>query len=351
MVLQHGFANERDSTLNVCYAIRGERWPEPTLISDLNPIFAGQVQIFPLSISVPDTAAAGSNRITWGVACFGGSTCSYRVVIPELIAAAEAQSSAARVRLSWTVADSSADTATVYRQGPDSTWTRLGEVAAGSDARLNFVDEGVEPGTTYDYRLGLPVEDRQIARGWVRATVPDLLADAVVESALGRLTVTWVPDDSLAFTAKVYRRREGHEWMYRGRIVGSATTPLVYEDLSVVQGVRYHYRIGIDVDGRELFRGEVEGVAPIASNELGLESLDGNPTHGAASVVVTKGDSSPAQLHLVDVTGRIVVAQALPAAAGRFEIDVSSGRRLAAGIYYASVIQGHIRRTLRLTVL
>src|SRR2546428_3000740 len=144
-----------------------------------------RTRIIPLI--VPDTASAGTNGVTWLDGCAPGyphNRCSYVLTIPDLILNARATASPWRVDLVWVAGDSSADSVTVYRRTSGvvpylkglphqaGSWDRVADVHAGAGGELRYTDQAVLPGSTYHYRLGLPVEQRQIYRGEITVNVP-----------------------------------------------------------------------------------------------------------------------------------------------------------------------------------
>lgn len=350
--LLHGFTNGTDHMVSVIYAIEGQRWPPPTSLNwDPWDVPPGQTQEFLVQIRAPDSASAGVNAITWGAGRDPGFWCSYRITVPELISSVTAEASVSQVRLSWVVADSSADTAVVYRRDSGGMWDARGEVFASVGSALVFEDHDVVPGLGYDYRLGLPVETRQIYRGEVSAAVPDLLSGASAEVAVGRVLVTWIAADSAAYGARVYRRTQAGSWALRDSVRADRGLQLSYEDRSVTPGVAYGYRLGILVAGREFYRGEVAVVAAIAAEELGLERLSGNPASGPLWVAATLGRGDPARVELFDAGGRRLRTQALPPEPGRSVVDAAGGMRLRPGLYFARLVQGARHRSLRFAVL
>jgi hypothetical protein len=87
--------------------------------------------------------------------------------------------------------------------------------------------------------------------------------------------------------------------------------------------------------------GVPDGPAP----GLALVGLGPNPTRGdRVPVSFTLGDSRPARLEVVDVTGRVVRAQTVHAVAGGAgAVDLAAGARLAPGVYWVRLSQGASR--------
>ncbi len=186
ITLIHGLVNAtRDTTIYTCYSIEGSAWPAATSLGDLNPLPPGHSEQFPIVLEAPDSAVAGINWITWRASCFTRLGCTYAITVPELVGGRSVRVAADRVSLSWAVADSSADTAVVFRAGPDRTWRRLGEVFAAVGDTLRYQDLDVVPGARYSYRLGFPVEARQIFRGEVDVSVPAIPLELLLLTRAG----------------------------------------------------------------------------------------------------------------------------------------------------------------------
>jgi hypothetical protein len=355
-LLDHGCTNTTDGTVIVCYAIRGERWPAPTLISDRNPIFAGSTQTFRILVEVPDSATAGTNVVTWGAACPGIFTCTYRIEVPELVSSAAAEADARAARITWTIADSSADTATVHRRHFGG-WEAIGPAFAEGDV-IRFVDDSVTPGETYEYRLALPVENRSLFRGKTSVRIPELLDWSPRVSFIDEtLRMEWVPSDTFAFHATVQRSfptedwRHEPDWETRAELATSGGAPLIYEERELEPGRLYHYRLRIAWNGGWLTSHLIGVPAPLRPDELRLACLSGNPARGPLRFAVTMGSPQDARLDLLDALGRLVESRSWAGRHGRFEVEAAPAGALRPGVYFARLVQGTRERRLRLVVL
>ncbi len=351
--LLHGYDNYTTDTLYVCFHIGGERWPPFTEVLDYSPVFPGtSVQLLG-RLAVPDTAAAGTNVITWFAGCSNrfAPACSYVITIPELISAPHAEASATLARATWTVADSSADTATVYRRSGSGGWASRGEVHGSVGGELQFTDRTVVPGTSYTYRLGFPVENRQIYRGDVAANVPDLVSGGSAHVEAGRVQLQWTAIDSAAFAATVYRRASSGQWVRLSAIAAMGAGELLYEDRSVTPGESYTYRLGVAANDTTFFRGDISAIAAIDADDLSLQVLGANPAVAMSLVAVTLGRSDPARLEVMDAAGRLAASQSLPSAPGRYVLNVAGGSNLRAGVYFLRLRQGNRQRLTRVAIL
>jgi hypothetical protein len=109
---------------------------------------------------------------------------------------------------------------------------------------------------------------------------------------------------------------------------------------------------GIDAVSIEV-SGDAASVAPEPSSGMLAVRPISNPIRdGSARVQVSMPRAGTARAELVDVTGQRVATRTLEdASAGWHDVDLSPGRPLAAGLYFARIVQGAQSRTTRLTVI
>jgi hypothetical protein len=123
--------------------------------------------------------------------------------------------------------------------------------------------------------------------------------------------------------------------------------------------VGHWYKLSaVDVNGNEsgfavLTPSGTADVAPGAQAAFALEGAWPNPSRGGAlAVAFVLASAEPAQLELVDVSGRRVLTREVGAlGAGRHVVELAGGTRLAPGLYLARITQGSNRGTVRIVVL
>jgi hypothetical protein len=108
------------------------------------------------SNDIPDVWA-----LTWG-----------EPIVPVQLTLVNAEASPDRVRLTWSVADGAAVSATVYRCTAQEAWTALGEASADGTGRIVYEDRAVSPGDRYGYRVGVRDHSGEIFAGETWVTVP-----------------------------------------------------------------------------------------------------------------------------------------------------------------------------------
>jgi hypothetical protein len=140
------------------YQLRSERnWPGFPVSGSLDLQAGTPIQV-PLSVPVPDTAAAGLNamefRITPRGAAANGS-CSFHIHDATTETSAVRLSGLAdpgEVRLAWYAPDATGS-CTLERSTPGHGWQVIASVSADSSGQFVYVDTQVTPGERYGYRV------------------------------------------------------------------------------------------------------------------------------------------------------------------------------------------------------
>ncbi|MBI2985053.1 MAG: T9SS type A sorting domain-containing protein [Candidatus Kerfeldbacteria bacterium] len=167
--LPHFATNHSDTAVATCYLIRdSEHWLLGSSCVELSP---GARQEFSAALTVPDSADGVWNRVIVENHS-GTSTCTYIVEVPELIAFTWAFVHPRQADITWAVGDSCADTATVFRRAAGGDWTERGQAFMDDGRKLTFQDKDVSAGSTYEYQLGLPFQQRLLYRGRVSVKIP-----------------------------------------------------------------------------------------------------------------------------------------------------------------------------------
>jgi hypothetical protein len=166
-----------------------------------------------------------------------------------------------------------------------------------------------------------------------------LFSTVAAEAGVGRVRVTWEVGASVP-TVNAYRRPEGEtEWMSMGALVVDGMGYVVLEDEAVVAGTRYVYRIGILVDGHEVFSDDVWIEVP-NTLVLAIEHVAPQPARRDVWVTFTLPALAPARLAVLDVAGRRVGSrELLGLAPGRHVLRLDEVPK-EAGVYYVRVWQG-----------
>ena len=102
-----------------------------------------------------------------------------------------------------------------------------------------------------------------------------------------------------------------------------------------------------------LFFSNTTGVSADQPVDFSIDGATPNPSRGGSLVVAfTLRGVAPARLALFDVAGRLVSERAFGTPdAGRHQVDLAEGGRLAPGVYLIRLTQGVRSRTRRVTVL
>lgn len=137
-------------------------------------------------------------------------------------------------------------------------------------------------------------------------STPVLVAGATVESNPESVRLNW--HAAIPIEVTVQRRNTTGAWRAVGNTRSNEAGDLVYEDVSVVPGTRYGYRLAWFDSGKELLLGETWVDVPV-SPRLALKGMYPNPASSLSRVEFDLSDASPASLEILDVLGRKVWAQ------------------------------------------
>ena len=171
------------------------------------------------------------------------------------------------------------------------------------------------------------------------ALTPVLLSLASADARDGRVQLDWYSPDAVAASASVYRRTESSDWQSLGDVMGDGTGHLRYEDLTVLPGVRYGYRLGYLEGGRVRNTTETWVEVPVTL-ALTLEGARPNPSFGAIAASFTLPVAQPATLELFDISGRRIVSHEVGSLGpGAHVVDLTPGQPLVAGIYRLRLTQ------------
>ncbi len=251
--------------------------------------------------------------------------------------------------LSWT--DERNGFPDVYAQRMNAAgapqWTANGVQVAGAargqyEASLS-VDGGESMLAWTDFRNGaerLVYAQKLNSSGaaqWTTDGVTSALFSMVAtEAAPGRVRVTWQVSGATDVVA--YRKVDGGAWQSLGALSADGTGRVVLEDDAVAAGDRYAYRIGMQVDGAEVFSDEVWIEVP-NTLALAIEGVRPQPVRRDAWMTFTLPSAAPARIEVMDVAGRRVASQELTGlGAGRHVVRLDE-LPADAGVYFVRVWQ------------
>jgi hypothetical protein len=160
------------------YVQRLDSFGNRLLAPDGDPVSAASnAQLLPVVAS----DALGGALITWQDARNTpiGQYPSYDVyaqrvfdgVVTTIASLIDVAVSAAEVRLTWLVSRTGLR-ASVERRAATNDWLALGDVTLVGDSRIEFVDRGVVPGRTYEYRLAFVQDGRTVCSGQTTVSIP-----------------------------------------------------------------------------------------------------------------------------------------------------------------------------------
>ena len=163
------------------------------------------------------------------------------------------------------------------------------------------------------------------------------------------VSLTWYEGSDSA-PATVYRAVADGPWAQVVQIQPDGTGYLRYVDTDIVPGGLYHYRLGVQRNGSEVFFGEVQVIVPNLPL-FALERTWPNPVSNDLSIAFSLDGGAPATLSVIDVGGRRVLTRSVGAlGAGRHVITLATQGKLPAGIYLVHLEQAGHRVSRRISV-
>lgn len=167
----------------------------------------------------------------------------------------------------------------VYRSNPKSTSNRLQRVATIEDRYTShYVDKGLTPNSTYNYRMSTFVSDEIESRPGEMATVttkPRLEAVPFVQAISGlpkRVKIIWRPHPNIAVSSyRVERRKyDGGEWERACVANGRLSAECI--DKRLDNGRTYQYRVlarsrsGVYTNPSQVVSAKTKSLPPLVRN-------------------------------------------------------------------------------------
>jgi hypothetical protein len=180
---------------------------------------------------------------------------------------------------------------------------------------------------------------------------PTLLSLVSADAAPGRVVLRWHSAGGVP-SATLERREEGGEWLAIASLTADGTGHLGYDDLEVVAGRRYGYRLAYaGAGGGVITGGETWVDIPAAMLALALEGFRPNPAGLDPVAWFTLPDEAAARLEVLDVSGRrVFVREVGSLGAGRHALPLGAAG-LGAGVYVIRLSRGERTITARAAVV
>ncbi len=188
-----------------------------------------------------------------------------------------------------------------------------------------------------------------VALGLSYLLTPVQAALVSAEATPDRVTLLWYESGERG-AAVLERSEESGPWTALATLIPDGSGYLRYTDTAVTPGVRYHYRLSMIVGGAESFIGAVDVTVPPRAR-FALSGAWPNPTVRDLSVSFSLASDAPAELALLDVTGRRVRSLEVgPLGAGP-HTALLRARDLAPGVYLIRLDQSGHTLTTRAAVI
>ena len=180
---------------------------------------------------------------------------------------------------------------------------------------------------------------------------PTLLTLISADAAPGRVRLRWHTAGDVP-SAALERREENTDWVAIARLSADGTGRIGYEDLDVVAGRRYGYRLAYPgAGGVVTTSGETWVDVPAAALALALEGIRPNPAGLNPVAWFTLPDATVARLEVLDVSGRRVFTREVGSlGAGRHALPLGAAG-LRTGMYVIRLSRGERTLTSRAAVV
>ena len=198
-------------------------------------------------------------------------------------------------------------------------------------------------------RSGVGIADAPLGDLWaleLDQPTPVALSLVSADASAHAVRLRWWAGSGSPPAVSLERRRADEDWARLAGLAADGVGSYAYEDLDVVAGGRYGYRLVSD--GAAWPQSEAWVTVP-ALAKLALAGARPNPSSGAPAVVFTLATDDPARLELFDLTGRRVETREV-GALGADEHLIRLRAGLAPGIYVARLTQGAAARSARLAI-
>jgi hypothetical protein len=179
--------------------------------------------------------------------------------------------------------------------------------------------------------------------------VPEPLALASVERHPQSVSLAWHARSSSGFTGAVARRTADTPWRTMAPVTQGADGTVRFEDTSVSPGAHYDYRVTWSVGPAARTTEAVSADVPALHFAL---QHGPNPSLVGIRVSFSLPDAAPAELAVLDVTGRTVAAQAVgDLGPGDHDLQLIGPGRLHPGHYWIRLKRGSQARTTGIVLL
>jgi hypothetical protein len=187
--------------------------------------------------------------------------------------------------------------------------------------------------------------------GYQDVITPAQLSLASLSAAPGSVLIRWFGVEVAGFELRVERREGGGDWTLLGQVRAEVSGLVEFEDRSVEAGREYSYRLAWLEGGQERTGGEASIRVP-ADATFRLHGARPNPASGdRVRVAFSLRGTGAVHIRLLDLGGRVVVAQTEADLGPGEHLVPLRGSHLAPGIYVLELSQGSSTASARVAVI
>ena len=202
--------------------------------------------------------------------------------------------------------------------------------------------------TWVDYRRGNA--DVYATRLGTDGVVAALISLVRADAEPAGVHLEWASSTGAGTSTEVWRRDDTHDWSLLAALEADGSGRIVFDDRTVAGGMRYWYRLRLDLDGQVRDTPEFEIDVPLQP-ELALERARPNPADADLFIDFSLPDARPATVELVDVQGRVRLSRSTDLGAGRHAMRLARRGELPMGMYWVRLTHGADARVVKVAVV
>jgi len=183
---------------------------------------------------------------------------------------------------------------------------------------------------------------------WGQVSTPVLTSLVEADVSGSQVHLVWYTPVGAGLAAIVYRKDDVSDWESVGTTVSDGSGRLVFDDVAPSSG-RFAYRLGLH-GGSDFTDAAWIVIGSVA--RFSLDNPSPNPTYGKSHVAFSLAGSQPAEIQMVDVSGRIVFDRSVSALGpGPHSLDFTRELVRSSGVYVIRLTEGKLSFARKIVLL
>jgi len=181
------------------------------------------------------------------------------------------------------------------------------------------------------------------------SSTPVVGALVQASASAGAAQLEWQFPGVFGLVVRIQRAAADTDWIDVAQAVVDESHRVRFTDTAVQPGVRYGYRLILNVEGMPHAAGETWLQIPLHAR-FGFDSVGPNPGRGAVQIEFDLRAGAPGELEFFNAAGRRVARILVPATAGGHQV-IRTGSELGAGVFFVRLRQGARSDRARFTLV